>query len=189
MTAREALLAAIGSLADTESVIKVLVASGPGRTAVNMLMLIDRTAGGQDHAVHCYLITPTAMTRAVILESGPLAEAEAHFEMAQAERAGLRPQTSCLRTDDPVRQHAMDLLLVPPVRWEGLVETSAEGSSNWQDLVSALESIAVGAARLSRYLGERYVGVVHAEAVERQNRVANKIRRVLGYRVTNDLRI
>lgn len=187
MTAREALLA-WGVSADSGHMVRILGVTRSGSERTSILTLTDRTAEGLGYCVQVFDITQLSAQEVTILKGGTLAEAEAHFEITQAERSILRMQTSCLRTSDPVRQHAMDLLLTPPVRWEVMAETSTANSSNWRDLVGALEGIAVGAARLSRYLGERCVGATHDEAVKRQNRLAKKIRRALGYNTTADLR-
>lgn len=114
-----------------------------------------------------------------------LEEAEAHFRRRAARSS---PFTMVLGEREPTRQHALDLLLVPPVRWETLAETSPAGSPDWRHLVLALDNIAVGAIRLSRYLGERCVNATHDEAAARQNKLAVKIRKVLGYNTTLDLR-
>lgn len=114
-----------------------------------------------------------------------LEEAEALFRLRAARSS---PFAMILGEREPVRRRALDLLLVPPVQWETLAEVSPEKSPEWRSLVLALDNIATTAARLSRYLGERCVNATHDEAVARQNKLAVKVRKVLGYNTTLDLR-
>ena len=111
------------------------------------------------------------------------AEAEAQFELRASEVAPF--DTTRQRRVDPKLEEACELLLgLPPVEWEAWL--SRNTSDTVRKTCKQLERVAVQAARMASYLNSRADGATHLQALNGQNRIAERVRRAMGFTVPRD---
>lgn len=86
-------------------------------------------------------------------------------------------------------RRTLALLSIAPVEWDTVSEFFHNARVPRTGVGQMLQDIAVNIIRLGVYLEERGEQVEHAQAVKRQNTIARRVRKALGFHVTPDIKV